>query len=359
MSSRFTTLALALLTAAVPLACAAQEAPTAATPDAASTTVATINGEPITEEQLEAAVGSRLVSLEQQIYQTRIEGIQELAFQRVLEAAAEKAGLDRAEYYASQVTRKVGEPADEMVQSVLQQYRDRLPQDDAQARAQVVAFLKQQETRRLDAELRERLLGQAELVVMVDPPRADSEPAAFNPAKGPADAPVTLVEFSDFQCPFCQRVQPTLTAIMERYPGKVRHVFRQLPLDMHEQARLAAEASLCAADQGKFWELHDWMFANQREISQESLATQAGALGLDVEAFTSCLAEDVHVPHVEQDLAEAARLGISGTPGFLINGRMLSGAQPLPTFLEIVEDELRRKGITVEEPESAPETPSS
>ncbi len=358
MSSRAVHTLLATVFAAVPLACAAADAPTAPPAEVApKAAVATVNGQPITEQQLAEAVGGRVVALEQQIYQARLEGIREIAFQRLIEAAAKAAGVTPEVYYASQVTDKIEAPAEQMIESVLQQYRDRLPPDDAQARVQVEAFLRQQQARRLDADLRERVLGGAELVMLIDPPRFDSAPADFNPGMGPADAPVTLVEFSDFQCPFCQRVQPTVKAVMERYPGKVRHVFRQLPLDMHDQARLAAEASLCAADQGKFWQLHDWMFANQRTISGETLAQQAATLELDTALFEQCLASDAHVAKIEVDMAEAARLGINGTPGFLVNGRLISGAQPLETFVQIIDDELRRLGVVTEEP--APEAPAS
>ena len=165
------------------------------------------------------------------------------------------------------------------------------------------------------------------------------------PGKGSEDAPVTIVEFSDFECPFCSRVVPTLDRISERYGDQVRIVFRQFPLDnLHPNARKAAEASLCAEEQGKFWEMHDAMFANQRQLQVAQLKRQAGELGLDTNAFDECLDSGRHAAQVQADVDAGAGLGVTGTPAFLINGRFLSGAQPFEAFEKVIEDELRRAG---------------
>ncbi len=361
VSSRISIMFAIALAVIAPIACAAADSNQSA-PAAPATTdpVATVNGEPITAAQLNEAVGGRISALDQQIYQTKVDGIRGLAFQRVLEAVAKAADQTPEAYYKLNVADKVTEPAEQMVTSVLNQYRTQLPSDEAQARAQVVAYLKQQQARTLEEQLRSKLLGEANLVVLLDPPRQATEPAPFDPAKGPADAPVVMVEFSDYQCPFCRRAQPVVNEVMKRYDGKIRHVYRQLPLEMHDNARTAAEASLCAADQGKFWELHDWMFQHQQELDAASLKEKAGGLGLDAAVFATCLDEKKHAAEVDQDMAEAQRLGISGTPGFVINGRLISGAQPLATFTEIVNDELRRAGVEIPaEPKEAAPAPAA
>ncbi len=140
---------------------------------------------------------------------------------------------------------------------------------------------------------------------------------------------MTLVESSDFHCPFCKRVQPTLTQLLERYPGKVKLVYRDFPLDsLHPEARRAAEAARCAHDQGKFWEYQTLLFAGPASATPEELDRYAGQAGLDTASFGHCLSGGVHRAAVQRDIDEGARLGVAGTPGFFINGRPLSGAQP-------------------------------
>jgi protein-disulfide isomerase len=137
-------------------------------------------------------------------------------------------------------------------------------------------------------------------------------------------------------------VQATLAQLLERYPGKVKLVYRDLPLDsLHPEARRAAEAARCARDQGKFWEYHDLLFAGPPRAAPGDLERYAGQVGLDLAAFGGCVSGGAHRAAVQQDLDEAARLGLSGTPAFFINGRPLTGAQPLEVFVRIVEEELR------------------
>jgi protein-disulfide isomerase len=178
--------------------------------------------------------------------------------------------------------------------------------------------------------------------------RFEAKVAADDPARGgPSDAPVILIEYTDFHCPFCGRVQPTLEQIRQRYGDSVRHVFKQLPLPMHPQARLSAGASLCANAQGKFWEMHDWLFANKDRVARDALVAEATALGLDVEAFAACLDNDTFSARIDQDISEARSFGITGTPGFLINGIAVRGAMPLEEFTRTIDSELRRKGLPV------------
>jgi protein-disulfide isomerase len=161
------------------------------------------------------------------------------------------------------------------------------------------------------------------------------------PIRGKADAPVTLVEFSDFHCPYCKRVQSTLTKVLEKYPGKIRLLFRHLPLDaLHPQARSAAEASWCAQDQGKFWEYHDVLFEQAPKAAEDDLKRYAERVGLNTEKFASCLFQSVHHDAVQRDIDEVTKLGMSGTPAFFINGRPLSGAQPFEKFVQVIDEEL-------------------
>ena len=160
--------------------------------------------------------------------------------------------------------------------------------------------------------------------------------------RGPSTAKVTIVEFSDFQCPFCGRVIPTLEQLLRDYPNDVRILFRHNPLPFHDNAALAAEAAVAAEMQGKFWEMHDKLFADQNDLERPALERHAVQLGLDLTAFRAALDGHAGKARVDEDLALARQLGVRGTPTFFIDGRPVMGAQPLAAFKQIVDDELAR-----------------
>ncbi|MBI4511976.1 MAG: thioredoxin domain-containing protein [Deltaproteobacteria bacterium] len=157
--------------------------------------------------------------------------------------------------------------------------------------------------------------------------------------KGPATAPVTIVEFSDFQCPFCRKAAGTTSQLLAEFPGIVRLVFKHNPLPFHPHAMLAAQASLAAGEQGKFWEMHDKLFAAQSSMDREAIEKHAQELGLDMDAFREAVDSERYKPQVEADMAQAARLGATGTPTFFINGKVLTGAQPLEEFRRVINEE--------------------
>jgi protein-disulfide isomerase len=164
-----------------------------------------------------------------------------------------------------------------------------------------------------------------------------------SPSIGPETAAVTIVEFSDFQCPFCGRVGPTLRKIEEEYGDQVRIVFKHQPLDFHAKAPAAHAAAEAAHRQGKFWEMHDKIFANQKQMSPEKYTEYATELGLDVEQFEKDMASAEVKSRVDADKKEAAKLGSTGTPAFFINGLNLRGAKPFEAFKEVIDKELAKK----------------
>jgi protein-disulfide isomerase len=166
-------------------------------------------------------------------------------------------------------------------------------------------------------------------------------PIGEAPFRGPANAAVTIVEYSDFQCPFCARVLPTLKQIEDSYGGRVRIVYKHLPLRIHAEAPGAAAASIAAQEQGKFWEMHDKIFANQRELSDAKYVEWARELGLDVARFDADRKSEATKQRVKDEEDEANRLGVTGTPAFFINGRFLSGAQPFEAFQRVIDEELK------------------
>ncbi len=165
---------------------------------------------------------------------------------------------------------------------------------------------------------------------------------ADGPARGPATAKVTIVEFSDFQCPFCARVNPTLEKIRATYGDDVRIVFRHNPLPFHPNAEPAAEAAVLAGWSGKFWEMHDKLFGNQQALDRQGLERLASELGMDATAFRSALDSKTAKARVDADLALGQKVGVRGTPSFFIDGRPLIGAQPFEAFKQIIDDELAR-----------------
>ncbi|MDJ0847484.1 MAG: thioredoxin domain-containing protein [Myxococcota bacterium] len=175
-----------------------------------------------------------------------------------------------------------------------------------------------------------------------DPNRRYSINVKGSPIKGSADAKIKVVEFSDFQCPFCARVGPTLEKIAKEYPDDVQIAFKHLPLSIHPKAPAAHAAAEAAHKQGRFWEMHDKIFANQRSMSPAAYEQYAKEIGLDVGRFKKDVASTDVKKRVDGDAAEAARLGVTGTPAFFINGRYLSGAQPFESFKRIIDQELEK-----------------
>ena len=327
------------------LACAQQpEAGAAAVDDPV---VARIGDDTITESQLEEMVAPSLVALRQQIYDAKVGALKSEIFERLVAEAAAADGTSVDEYLKKNVQDKIVEPDKTEIVKMMTMYRSRLSQDDVEARKQVVQVLKQQQQQQVVAELLDAMFADAGVVILLEPPRVEVAIADGTPSKGPRDAPVVLVEYTDFQCPYCSRVQPTLDALVNRYGDQVLFVSKNLPLPMHAQAQLAGEASLCAQDQAKFWEFRGWLFANQRTMNRETMIAAASTLGMDQDVFTTCLESGAHTAQVQADMGEARNFGITGTPGFLINGRVISGAQPIESFEAIIDDELTRKGIEV------------
>ncbi len=175
-----------------------------------------------------------------------------------------------------------------------------------------------------------------------DPNRYYKVSTKGSPSRGESDAKIEVIEFSDFQCPFCARVYPTVKRIEEEYGENVRIVFKHLPLRIHSKAQDAHAAAEAAHRQDKFWEMHDLIFENQRTMSRENYITYAGQIGLDVERFKKDMASGDVRGKLATDSGEAASLGVTGTPAFFVNGRFLSGAQPFESFKRLIDEELKK-----------------
>ena len=181
-----------------------------------------------------------------------------------------------------------------------------------------------------------------DVVVTLAPPRQEIEVLPEDPVRGPDNAPIEIVEFSDFDCPYCQRATNTLAKILVEYGDQIRFVYKDYPLPSHPNAFKAAEAGNCANDQGQFWPFHDRLFERQGSLDVPSLKTYASELGLDTDAFEACLDSGQYASRVERDLQIGSGYGVSSTPTLFVNGRAVVGAMPYESFVEIIQEELSR-----------------
>jgi protein-disulfide isomerase len=164
------------------------------------------------------------------------------------------------------------------------------------------------------------------------------------PVRGPKNAPITVVLFSDFQCPFCGRVEPAIAELEKLYPGKVRVAWKNFPLSFHSNAKPAAEAALAANEQGKFWKMHEILFKNQSALSAADLEKYAKEIGLDMTKYKAAIDSHKFAAAIEADMKQGSSLGVSGTPAAFVNGQLVSGAQPVEAFKKIVDAELAKRG---------------
>ncbi len=234
-------------------------------------------------------------------------------------------------------------PQESVVDTYYELNKTRFPGARAVAIERVRKYLVERTRRNAyDAYIR-RLSKQYHVQTFLEPLRVDVATAGY-PAQGAAAAPVTIIEFSDFECPYCGNLFPVIKMVEKNYGDKVRIVYRQFPLPwVHPYALKAAEASLCANQQNRFWDFHDALFANQRELTVDALKKRAVDLKLDTAAFNACLDSGQQAKAVQKDVDEGNRIGVDGTPTAFINGRKLYGTQAYSDFKEIIDDELRRK----------------
>ncbi len=291
-------------------------------------------------------MAQQLAELERQRVTAMEQGLEQVIEEKMLELEAKERGISREELLESEVGGKLAPVTDGEVDAFYEARKDQIRQPKEAVAEQIRTYLSQQRGAQKRAELLESLKDKYEVATYLEPVRVEVAAAQHEaPSFGPDDAPVRVVEFSDFECPFCSRVVPTIEQIKETYGDKVRIEFRQFPLhSIHPNAQKAAEASLCAAEQGKFWEMHDAMFAQQRALGVEQLKEKAASLELDAEEFGQCLDSGRFAEAVTADLRAGSAAGVSGTPAFFINGRPLSGAQPFEAIAKIIDDELRRAG---------------
>ena len=297
------------------------------------TAVATVRGQKITAAELDETVKA-------QLFQARKQGLEQMITERLIQEEAKKRNLTEEQFLKAEVDDKVPPPTEAQIKEMYDRSASQLPPGATleQYRERIAEFMVRPQRQERAKQLFEQLRKDANVVVTLSEPRKQVE--AKGPSRGPKDAKITIVEFSDFQCPFCSRAHDTVEQVMQAYPGKLRLVFRHFPLDFHKQAPKAAEAAMCADEQGKFWEYHDVLFKNQQKLEPADLKAHASVVGLDAGKFGSCLDSSKFAQAVKADTEAGKKVGVSGTPAFFINGVMLSGAQPYEEFKRVIDQEL-------------------
>ncbi len=296
----------------------------------------------IRQAEVDAKSADELLKLQDQIFDLRVETAERLALEVLVAEAAKKAGLSEDAWLEKQLDHDVTPATEEQLRALFEKAKARLPPDvnfddvKPQLKQAIEREGKTKRAREVFSELK-RAAGYE--VVLQGPVKPRRSVEAIGPTRGEASAPITIIEFADFECPYCARATDTVEKVMAAYPGKVRLVFRHFPLSFHPKAPKAAEASACADEQGKFWAFHDALFESQ-ELELEAMKLQAARLGLDAKKFDACLDTGRMLPTVKKDMAAGQVAGVTGTPAFFINGVLLSGAQPEDAFRKIIDQEL-------------------
>jgi len=316
---------------------ASANAPAAA--HAVGTPLATVDGQPITEADLEPLIEGQLRSVREQEYQIKRKALENLISQRILEAEAKKKGLTTDKLLEQEVDAKIPQPTDVELRALYVVQKDQQGRTFEESRTLLESTLRSAKIQQARQEYSARLRDEAKVAVLMDRPRVQVGFDATR-VRGNPKAKVMIVEFSDFQCPYCRQVEATLKSVLAKHPDAAL-AFRDYPLaSIHPMAQGAAEASRCALEQGKFWEYHDMLFADQAGLEKAGLLASAKKLQLDEKQFETCLSSGKFKAQIEQDTQDGRRAGVTGTPGFFINGIFLSGAQQEGAFEAVIKDEL-------------------
>jgi protein-disulfide isomerase len=308
--------------------------------------VATIDGQAVTLRDVDSDIAPELRQLDHKFasdtFELRRQELDQMVVKRLVDAEAKKEGTTEDAWLKKHVEGSIPDVTEADAKKFYDENSARMGgRAFDQAKPQIIAFLTSQKRRDAAEKVFDALKSKAKVEILLEEPAVAVD--AVGPSVGPANAPVTIVEFSDFQCPFCSKVEPTIKRVMTDYAGKVRFVFRDYPLPFHEHAEKASEASHCAQAQEKYWPMHDALFANQDKLDVAGLKKlAAGVSGLDQAKFDQCLDSGAMAQEVASNEKAGEAAGVSGTPRFFVNGHPLDGAQPYEEFKTAIDRELAR-----------------
>ena len=305
---------------------------------------ATVAGEPIPLAAVDELVKAQLMEIRSREHQLRSQALDALVAQSLLAKEAKARGVSEEALEKAEILDKAVVPEAES-RAYYEANKARIgSMAEDEAMKQIREGLAQQRQGERRAAFAKELRAKYDVKILLEPFRV-AITLGDAPVRGAATAPVTVLEFSDFQCPYCVRSRPVVAKIREAYGDKVRWAFRHYPLSFHERAQKAGEAAACAGDQGRFWEMHDRLWDNAGKLAVPDLKAHAAALGLDTAAFDRCLDSGTHAGLVARDEETGQGYGVSGTPAFFVNGRPLVGAQPFEAFQQVIDEELARAAV--------------
>jgi protein-disulfide isomerase len=308
---------------------------------AADDVAATVGSTTISKADLEKHVKPRLIEIDNERFEALKEGLDEMVAEELFKQEAKARNISPEQLEATEITAKAGEPTDAEIQQVYDANKAQLQGQTLEAvKPRIVEFLKEQKAAGRKEAFINELKGKYKTVVNLKAPVVQVGTGG-RPEKGPKNAPVTMIVFSDYECPFCRRAETTVEEVLKKYEGKIKYVFRDYPLPFHAKAKPAAVAANCAIPEGKYFEYNQKLFVT--DLSPENYKKIAADLGLDQKKFDECIAKNDE-KSIDQDLADGAAVGVNGTPAFFINGRMLSGAQPFEAFKVIIDEEVAKSG---------------
>lgn len=309
---------------------------------------ASVAGQVITYDELVQPVASRIHDLQQQIYRLERDRLDSLVAKMVMEKEAEKQGKPLQEFVKEVAAAQSITVDDQEVESYYTENRPRWVDykgPEQELMSQIRAYLQQQKIQQRVFEYAKALGPQYDLMIYLKEPQSPSIHVSIgkdDPVFGPENAPLTIVEFSDYQCPACRRNHEVVRELRQVYKDRIKWVFKDFPMPGHKWAKGAALAARCAAEQGKFWQYQDLLFSSQEELSTDRLTQLATELGLQLETFSQCLNAGKFQAHLEKDIEEGKKFGLNTTPTLVINNRLVSGAPPPDRFKQIIDEELEK-----------------
>lgn len=304
--------------------------------------IATCSAGEIHADEMEKRGLATLLMIRQSEYEQKTTLIEDIAFEKIITQRAAQAKLTPEAFLKREIDEKIPEPNQEQLIRARQDIRQmrHLPKDEAEAQKEIRLHYFQVTRMRMFRELQTQYLKEGKLEIALNPPRANTPLPERSPGRGPKDAAILLMEFSDFACPHSQKAQETLNALWKLYPDQIHHVWRAMPID----DKRPCQAALWAHHQGRYWPMRTLLFKLGGELSEESLFQKATELNLDATSLKSELKEGKETKQLDEDLAMASDLGLTTSPSFLINGRLIKGNPPLAHFAKILNEELRLKG---------------
>jgi len=307
--------------------------------------VAKVNGEIIPAKEFYSGIEGDVYEAEMKVYETKYARLQSIILEKLIAQDPNKKNLTNEQFVEQYITKDV-KISDAQIEKFIKDRQIPKEQINPEIKGRIVDYLGAEEKKKaMDKWIADKTKNSPVEVYFTKPqlPVFDVQ-AGDAPFKGGGDAKVTIVEFSDFQCPFCSKGATVLSEIEKKYGNKVKIVFKNYPLPFHAQAKGAANAALCANEQGGkyFWKMHDAMFADQTKLDLTNLKATAKKIGLKEADFNSCLDSNKLNAKVDSDMAEGQKVGIKSTPTFFINGKLVMGAQPIEVFAEIIDEELAK-----------------